>query len=225
MSFYAFDSSAPNSDAVHIDDWLASRTTRGKPICGCCSATFTIVAANSLSTSAHFAHPPGAVCHTIGRNAVPYDHLKQIPRDTSVAQNLRKEFGLHVEHIFNKCSGLAKNLSFKEFVDCFDEFHKAGAWEYHGLTLEYIPYLLLCFRDIFKARPPYRDLDFYFLLEPRTNLGDLWIRPQTTAQRILQVYPSSGRIVYHQIMSDIASTSPTVPTGFARTASSIRSKL
>jgi len=225
VPFYAFDSRARAAAAVHIHQWLETRTYRGDPFCGCCGSRLHIAAAHSPATSAHFAHPRSSSCPLSSRYAIPFHRFAAIPRSPSHAASLRAGFDRHLEQVFNKCAFLADNLSFSEFLGCFEAFHTTRGWEYAGLTLEYLPYVLLCFQDLFPSRLPYRAEDFYFLVEPRINIGDLWIRPAMVAQQVLQVYPASGRVLRHPIVPDLAHFSMTAPTAFARTARTVRGRL
>jgi hypothetical protein len=225
MPFYAFDSNAPGTPTVHVDVWIATRTARGNPTCGCCGSIFTIVAANSPGSTTHFAHPKGAQCPLMAVYAVPYVNLATIPKNAAAAAALRTSFNQNVERAFNKCSSIAQNLSFSEFRTCFDNLHMHNAWEYNALSLEYIPYVLLCFTDLFSARRHYRPDDFYFMLEPRPNLGDLWIRPHITPQRILQVFPVMGRVVHIPILNDLLTYPANVPAAFNPIGNHIRTRL
>lgn len=192
MTFRAID---PETGEVHDAGWFHERRIR-KGYCEVCRELIELRAEQSIDTSVHFWHGKGAICPTIKANRKKYEDLPASATDVEAGKRLREEIKENLFLIYGCCGAIVDGLKYAEFKELISKATNKGIWNYHGLKLNYIPYLLVTFHDMFYAKgSKLRDERYYVILEPGLQyLDDLWNSPKDCKQKIWKVSPNRGVI-------------------------------
>lgn len=192
MAFIAID---PLTGETHDADWFhLNRKKIG--LCPVCDSEVELRAESSITTAVHFWHGMGATCPSIKKNRKKYEDLPPSAIDEQAGERLRAEVREHIYTIYQACSAIADGLKYAEFRDLIIKAGERGIWDYKGFELNYVPYVLVTFHDMFYAKgSKLRDDKYYIILEPSVRcLDDLWNKPQTIKQAVWKVSPEKGVI-------------------------------
>jgi hypothetical protein len=192
MAFIAVDST---TGVTQDADWFhLNRKATG--LCPVCECEMELRAASSILTAVHFWHGLGATCPTIKKNRKAYEDLPASSIDKEAGLKLRAEVKENIYTVYQSCNALVDGLKYAEFCELIIMASKKGIWDYAGLRLNYVPYLLVTFHDMFYAKnSKLRDDKYYVILEPSIRcLDDLWNKPQSIKQAIWKVSPDKGVI-------------------------------
>ena len=132
--------------------------------------------------------------HGIKKNRKKYEDLPYSQLDKESGKKLREEIKNNLYTIFLTCNALSEGLKYTEFKELIIKANKKAIWDYKGLKLNYIPYILILFHDMFYAKgSKLRDEKFYFVLEPSIkSFDDLWNRKDYIKQYIWKISPDKG---------------------------------
>lgn len=116
--------------------------------------------------------------------------------------NALKSGSLNLRPIYQKCKEIMKgnqkgNETFlykKEFKEMIDKADERNIWAYKGLTLKYVPYVLLVNYRVF-SKKDLRKRKVHFVFDSlMSNYDDLWINSKVK-QSIWRVYPDEQNSV------------------------------
>ncbi|WP_019638930.1 hypothetical protein [Paenibacillus fonticola] len=178
----------------NVDEWMIHCENRSIGECPICDEDVFIKADKSPKRSTHFSHYPHSSCPTIKENRKPFIDLPPSDIDEKNAIRLKKEFTENLYGIYLKCNSLADGIKFSVFRELILSFTQKNIWNYKGLTLKYIPYILLACREKFPTNESsFRKENVYFIFEPNMRYGDdLWNKPQKIKQKMWKVFLSNG---------------------------------
>lgn len=190
MSYFAIDL---DTKEMHDVKWFQIKRKK-IALCPICDNKIELRAENSLMTSAHFWHGKNSICTSIKKNRKKYEDLPFSQLDKEAGKKLRKEIKNNLYTIFLACNALCEGLKYLEFNELIIKANEKAIWDYKGLKLNYIPYILILFHDIFYAKgSKLRDEKFYFVLEPSIkNFDDLWNIKKNIKQYIWKISPDKG---------------------------------
>lgn len=99
--------------------------------------------------------------------------------DDEQAKHLRNAVSTELYEIYMNFQALSEGSKVKDFKDALKKADELRVWRYAGLTLPFVPYILLTLVDQFnKKDSPFRKDDFFFILPSEIRLyDDLWIKP------------------------------------------------
>lgn len=190
MSYFAIDI---DSKEKHDVEWFQIKRKK-IALCPICDNKVELRAENSLITAAHFWHGKNSICTSIKKNRKKYEDLPYSQLDKESGKKLREEIKNNLYTIFLTCNALSEGLKYTEFKELIIKANKKAIWDYKGLKLNYIPYILILFHDMFYAKgSKLRDEKFYFVLEPSIkSFDDLWNRKDYIKQYIWKISPDKG---------------------------------
>lgn len=190
MAFIAID---PLTGETHDADWFHLKRKK-IGLCPVCDSEMELRAESSITTAVHFWHGMGATCPSIKKNRKTYEDLPPSAIDKQAGERLRAEVREHIYTIYQACSAIVDGLKYAEFRDLIIKAGEKGVWDYKGFELNYAPYVLVTFHDMFYAKgSKLRDDKYYIVLEPSIRcLDDLWNKPQTIKQAVWKVSPEKG---------------------------------
>lgn len=174
MSFKAID---PQSGLLKPIQWFIEHNIRSG-ICSVCGDLIGVRADKTVRTSAHFAHERGAACPTITGNRTRYGNLGASQYDDEQAKSLRNAVSDNIYEIFINFQALTEGGKIQEFRDALSKADKLRVWRYQGLTIPFVPYILVTLVEQFsKSDSVFRKDDFFFTLPSDIHAYDhLWIR-------------------------------------------------
>ncbi|MBU7318217.1 competence protein CoiA [Paenibacillus oleatilyticus] len=202
MTNYAIDKVLGKK--FNIEEWSKNCQNRSIGECPICDEDVFIKADKSPNRSTHFSHYPNSKCPTIKGNRRPFVDLAPSEIDEENAIQIKSYVIENLYAIYLKCNSLADGIKFNVFRDLIITFNQKNIWNYKGLTLKYIPYILLTCRDKFpKNESGFRKDDFYFVFEPNMRYGDdLWNKPHKVKQKIWKVLLSNGNFEEYEILDE-----------------------
>ncbi len=173
-------------------EWFYKNRKKGK--CEVCDAVLELRAEQSITTSVHLWHGQGSVCPTIIHNRKLYCDLPASAIDNETGLRMRQIVKDNAYLVYNVCNALVEGLKYAEFKSLISKATAKNIWSYKGLQLNYVPYLLLTFHDMFYAKgSKMRDNKYYIILEPSIkNLDDLWNKSDHIKQYIWKISPEKG---------------------------------
>ena len=155
------------------------------PRCPQCDAPLSPYGVHSLKVTSRFDHPDGSHCPLSSTPDSRYAHLA--PTDWDLEQGKRLRSALcdepdraNLKAVYAACLALCGKLSGLEFAAMCKKADYFQVWRYKGLTLTWLPYVLVTLTDLpivpRKRRSPLRMV----LHKPsQTTLDALWVRPET----------------------------------------------
>lgn len=201
MSFSAID---PKSGKLQPVKWFEEHNVRAGT-CSVCGDAVDIKADRTVQTRAHFAHAKGSPCPTVTRNRTRYENLGASRYDDELAKHLRNAVSTNVYEIYLNFQALSEGSKVKDFKDALKKADELRVWRYAGLTLPFVPYILLTLVDQFnKKDSPFRKDDFFFILPSEIrSYDDLWIKPYVKKKiikiskkfEVLDEFPIRGSII------------------------------
>ena len=192
MAFVAID---PETREIHDANWFhLNRKKVGS--CLVCDAEMELRAESSITTAVHFWHGLGSTCTSIKKNRKRYEDLPPSSIDKQSGVRLRGEVRENLYAIYQACNIIVDGLKYAEFRELIVKASDKGIWDYKGFQLNYVPYVLVTFHEMFYAKDSKRREDkFYIVLEPAIRcLDDLWNMPKSIKQSIWKVSPDKGVI-------------------------------
>lgn len=161
-----------------------------KPLCPVCRKELFIRASSTPDKASHFVHYKNSGCPTIDENRKKYEGLRPVEMDFKNAKKIKKEFINNMWLVYQKCNSLCsedpnkKGLNQKQFKKMVDKATENDIWYYKGLTLEYLPYVLLVNYGVFRELKR----KCYFVFDSKlTNYDDLWTKGKVK-KKIWKVY-------------------------------------
>ena len=170
------------SEKQPIEWFIKNRIKQG--LCEVCGSIMDIRAQYSTDRPAHLYHPKNTVCPTKFENHKRYEHLTARYFDESQGLIIRQDVKENLFNIYLACASIVgKNLIFDNFKKLISEATKKKVWDYKGISLNYVPYILLSLNDgFFEAKfrneetKKYEETKFFIALEPGIKyFDDLWI--------------------------------------------------
>ncbi|OUY07640.1 hypothetical protein [Acinetobacter populi] len=180
MAYTALD--PETRDKQTIEWFIKNRIKQG--LCEVCESVMDIRAQYSSNRPAHLYHPKNTACPTKFENHKRYEHLTARHFDKSHGLIIRQEVQQNLFNIYLACSAIiGKNILFDTFKKLLSEASKKKIWDYKGISLNYIPYILLSLNEgFFEAKfrneetNKYEETKFFIALEPGIKFfDDLWI--------------------------------------------------
>lgn len=201
MTYRAID---PDTGDIHEVDWFHEKR-KDTGLCEVCRSSIELRAQTSVETSVHFWHGLGSTCPTIKRNRKKYEDLPVTEVDKHAGKLLRQSIKDNAYLVFSSCNAIVDGLKYAEFKDLITKASEKGIWDYKGLSINYIPYLLITFHEMFYARGnKLRDDRYYVILEPGIKyLDDLWNQPTNIKQKVWKVSPTKGVLEELEIKSEL----------------------
>ncbi|WP_339784473.1 hypothetical protein NSQ38_24070 [Paenibacillus sp. FSL R7-0313] len=206
---------------LEVQEWLKVCSNRREGLCPVCDEEISLRADKSENTRTHFTHRKGSQCPTIEKNHKPFEHLVASDIDNENGEYIKSLTIANSYSIYEKCKGLADNLSVKEFRELIDFATSKGVWNFKGLTFMYVPYILLTCRERFiKKDSDYRKKDFYFVLDPNLNkVDELWNDTKSKKQKLWKINVDNNSVEEYSINEIL------VPEWFTYTKEYITNKL
>jgi hypothetical protein len=201
MTFRAID---PSTGSVYEADWF-HENRKNVGLCEVCKSEIELRAGTSIETNVHFWHGKGATCPTIKNNRKKYEDLPSSEMDLEAGKILRQSVKDNAYLVYGTCNAIVDGLKYAEFKELIAKASEKGIWDYKGLALNYVPYLLVTFHDIFYAKgSKLRDDRFYVILEPGMQyLDDLWNKPTNVKQNVWKVSPTKGVLEEIEIKDEL----------------------
>lgn len=194
---------------VSIQEWeLKYKEEKGCPKCLICDYDLYVRASSSPGVSTHFVHKQGSNCSSIGDNRKRYDTLFPREKDYVNAKKLKKTLLSNMELVFQKCKSIfGKGFRRKDFRNVIHKASERDIWLYKGLTMEYLPYVLLVNYGIFQKNE-YREKVYFVFDAKLSRYEDLWIRPKEIKKKVWRVYPDDKDIEEVKIEFDTSTLAP-----------------
>ena len=167
------------------------------PLCPQCGAALAPYGVHSLKVMSRFDHPDGSQCPSSSTPDSRYAHL--VPTDWDLEQGKRLRSALcddptraNLKAVYAACLALCGKLSGIEFAAMCRKADHLQVWRYKGVTLTWLPYVLVTLTDLpivaGKRRWPLRMV----LHKPaQTTLDVLWIRPEMCS--LVPFFADTGR--------------------------------
>lgn len=195
MPFRAIDNET--GQAYPIEWFLKNGKEKG--VCGYCGTLMTIKANHTSDKRAHFWHGSGdSECPTIAKNGSAYEGLESGEIDKEAGHHMLQLVNNNMFKIYLACMKITnKSLFFSEFKDWIQKANDKKVWDYKGITLEYVPYILLTFADKLNSFFPgiKGGVDYRIIFDPKLKTFDnLWIA-SNQKQNILKIDKSTGEIL------------------------------
>lgn len=184
----ALEKGAINGPLISIGSWLLNHPL-GTAICPVCGNIVKPKGELSTEVATHFAHGRGAKCPTTAKNAKPFEIFKKTPRGSAEDARRLRVYALdHLESIYERCRHLCPGLTWKEFLPLLDLANEYDIWSFKNFVPGYLPYILLCSKDLFQAQKRNtRPHDMFFILEPSAGDTDYWHLPNHVRRTVWQV--------------------------------------
>lgn len=195
MPFRAIDPETKQAQSV---EWFLKHG-KAQGICGFCGTMMTIKANHTSDKREHFWHGSGdSYCPTKTKNAAAYEGLSDGTVDKEAGQLMRTNVNENIFQIYLACIKIInKSLAFWEFKDLLQKANEKKIWDYKGITLEYVPYILLTFSEkltgLFQGVNGW--VEYRIIFDPKLKSYDnLWIS-SNQKQNILKIEKNSGDIL------------------------------
>ena len=201
LSYFAIDI---DTGEKHDVEWFQIKRKK-VALCPICDSEIELRAESSIVTSAHFWHGKNSICTSIKKNRKKYEDLPASQIDKEAGKKLREDVKNNLYTIFLTCNALGEGLKYIEFKELIFKANEKMIWDYKGLQLNYIPYILILFHEMFYAKgSKLRDEKFYFVLETSIKyFDDLWNKQQSIKQSIWKISPDKGVLEIIQIKQNL----------------------
>ncbi|ENU29100.1 MULTISPECIES: hypothetical protein [unclassified Acinetobacter] len=189
MASYALDT---HTRQIKDVAWFLLNRDR-KAVCPLCDHPMELRAEKTTDKSTHLWHGRNAYCPSIPENRIKYESLAARALDKEQGLRLRQEVIENLYNIYMSCNGIVGGLKIGEFKQLLNLATEKGIWDYQGLKLNYVPYVLLTFHEMFYAKDSkIRNERYFIVLEPNIKyLDDLW-NDSRAKQYIWKVSPKHG---------------------------------
>lgn len=155
-------------------DWFVKMRKKG--ICGICGNLMETKAVNTPGTKTHLSHIQNTGCPTIDKNGKRFQNLSARNMCSKQGEAFKLEVNANLFFIYLTCSKLiGKLLSKPDFKELLRKASEKKVWDYVGITLKYVPHILVSIKDGFFV-DSYKKEKFFFALTPELHFfDDLWI--------------------------------------------------
>lgn len=182
-----------------IESFIKKNITKG--ICAVCDQSLTIRADVTPGTRPHFWHGSSVSnCPSVKKNRVRYEDLPPSKKNESTGVLLKEDVKNKLHTIYLACQAITgKIITKKDFLSCLEKANKKNIWEYDGLTIDYVPYILLCFLekyyfDVWNGKSFHPEITHFILDLNIKYLDDLWNKQSVIKQKIWHM-DSSGDVI------------------------------
>lgn len=206
----------PTNHQRHDIEWFAKNGIQ-QGLCEVCLKPMIRKGRYSEDVAEHFAHATkGSGCPTIQENRKKYADLPPSGYDPANATIIKQAVKDNLLSVFYKARSLTDDaMSVKLFQELIQVANQKRAWEFVGLRLEFVPYLLVSLYDGMyetkrynKTKREFVKTKFFMALEPGVrHLDDLWNKPTQIKQKIWRVFPSQ-QLIEELPIDDQALTEP-----------------
>ncbi len=172
------------------------------PLCPACDARLSVYGVRSPGVTSRFDHPDFSDCPLSSRPDPRFAHLSPVAWDLDAGRRLKAAFceDQALMESYAVCRALALGcLGGKEFVRFCLSATRHRVWNYQGLPLWVVPYLLATLADV-QPNPTVRHAlrgrhTLRFVLEKpkRESIDAAWLSPQEC--RLVCVFADSGKPV------------------------------
>lgn len=149
-------------------------------ICPVCRQNVNIRGNHQSNRRIHFLHFPNAQCPIVENGGNKYSCLVSIEENPLTIEKRKRDFEELTVKAYLKCHMLCDHkLTLSEYEGLLKLATNKGMWNYHGLVLEYIPYILLTYKDLTRKGYMKRPFNLRFVFSSIiNNYSDLWINPK-----------------------------------------------
>jgi hypothetical protein len=165
--------------------------------CIVCDADMSVVSNKNPQRISHFRHPRKSYCQTIKKAHRPFAHLTAKEIDENTIRAKKEAWSGIIVETYLTCYVLCrKKLKFEEFFNLLKLATGKKLWMTHDLKVQYIPYILLSYRDLTPRSNSGRrySLRFVFVHDIK-NPQDLWMWPSEKAGMLRLVL--KRKIIYN----------------------------
>ncbi|MFA9208538.1 MAG: hypothetical protein ACEQSN_09885 [Yersinia sp. (in: enterobacteria)] len=194
-------------------------------LCSVCGEMMDVVAEHAPGTSEHFRHERHSLCPTVTKNRIRYESLGSSEYDDEQAINLRNSVSEHMYEVCLTFQALAEGGRISEFRDALKKADEINIWRYRGMTINFVPYILLTFVDMFESKQSvFRDTDFFFVLPPGIRTIDrLWNQTAGVKDVVIKISKNFDVLAEHSIRPSLF---PVIhPAWFERSLSSLSQRI
>ncbi|WIY58987.1 hypothetical protein [Bacillus arachidis] len=157
MGYYVID--PETNEEIHVSKWKIKYPGQDA-ICEVCDKSMYVRADATPDRADHFAHYPHSNCPTSKESRKKYEDLYPTEIDEENAKRIKREVVANLWPIYQKCKEIMKGnqksndafLYQKEFKEMIQKADERNIWAYKGLTLKYVPYVLLVNYGVFPKR-------------------------------------------------------------------------
>lgn len=157
--------------------------------CPVCDEYMKVRANSALETTTHFWHKNGSKCPTVKNNSEKYN-LQPVEKDYKNAKKIKKSLLNNLETVYQECKKIYGKKGFKrsDFKELIRKASENNTWFYKGLTMKYLPYVLLVNYGVFQKADHRKEKVYFVFDEKLSNYDDLWIKPGKMKQKIFKIY-------------------------------------
>ncbi|MDA8095286.1 MAG: hypothetical protein M0T84_15535 [Betaproteobacteria bacterium] len=123
------------------------------PLCPACGAALSLYGVHSPNVTSRFDHPNHSVCELSSTPDPRFAHLKPSSWDLEQGKRLFAAF-CEPESIkagYALCRKICGKLTGDEFLAMCRAADRKNIWAYRGITLEFLPYVLVTLVDLEKS--------------------------------------------------------------------------
>ena len=167
------------------------------PMCPACGAALSPYGVHSLSVTSRFDHPDHSNCELSSRPDPRFAHLKPSGWDLEQGNRLFAEFcePENLKAVYALCRNICGKLTGDEFLAMCRAAYRKNIWAYRGITLTYLPYVLVTLVDLEKGVSGKRKIPYRIVLHKpsRSLLDALWLTPEDCSLR--KVFADTGNLM------------------------------
>lgn len=161
---------------------------RGKavfPLCPACGAELSLYGVHSPSIASRFDHPDHSDCELSCSPDPRFAHLKPSGWDLEQGVRLFATFceTENLKAVYALCRKICGRLTGGEFLAMCRAADRKNVWAYRGITLEYLPYVLVTLVDLEKDETRKWPLRIIRHKPARSFLDALWQSPEACTLR------------------------------------------
>lgn len=162
------------------------------PFCGVCGVNLFPHAVPSVKVVSDFHHPKGSLCPLSSRPDPRYAHLTPSEFDPEEGKKLLETLceDETLKATYAVCLKICRTLTGNEFVDMCRAAHRFRIWNYKGMTVGLLPYVLVTLADLPKTEKRLQPLRL-ILHKPSGSSGEvLWLRPEDCS--LIRIHADTG---------------------------------
>lgn len=133
--------------------------------------------------------------------------------DTEAEKSMKALVSRELYSLYQICNAIAQHVKFGEFKTMLSNASRIGLWSSKGLTLEYVPYILMClYPKLTSKGSKLRGIDSFFMLDPSIQqLDDLWNKSNLIPQKLYQYRLSPFEKNYQKLYATLDLHNPIDP--------------
>lgn len=193
MGYHAID--PETNEKIHVKDWEVKYPGLDAT-CDVCNTEMYIRAEATSDKKPHFAHyPKRSNCPTILKHRKRYEDFVPTEIDRVNAEDIKKTVLANLWGTFLKCQEIMETKLYEsEFKSMIKKANERNIWLYKGLTMKYVPYILLVNYGVF-PKTDKRSKKVHFVFDAViSNFDDLWVKSKVK-QKIWRVYPDDENTI------------------------------